>query len=235
MNDALRLVRFVRYAVRRASDMERTGQDATAWRNAIHLTVQALPIILRGNVPPERLLNLRKALDRFPEINGKVKFSHKTIDNQVYCDTIKSGNLQTDGGPGSGNFGHNGRPGKVGGSASGASGAVGKAGGNGSRQAEGSTSQTSQSTEQQGGGNTKSERPEDEQEVLRQFKRYTPGSKSEREKLAQVNPKYDPNDFAWSKNCQRCVVAYELIERGYDVTAKPYDAADSIGNNGMAC
>ena len=73
-------------------------------------------------------------------------------------------------------------------------------------------------------------RPENEQPVLKQFRRYVPGTKTEAEKLAQVNPNYDPNDRAWSHNCQRCVIAYELIERGYDVTARPYNAKDKFGD-----
>lgn len=36
-----------------------------------------------------------------------------------------------------------------------------------------------------------------------------------------TNPKYG-TDIAYSRNCQRCVVAYEARRRGYDVVAKPW-------------
>lgn len=37
--------------------------------------------------------------------------------------------------------------------------------------------------------------------------------------LSGSNPRYNPNFAAYSMNCQRAVVAYELRRRGYDVTA----------------
>lgn len=37
--------------------------------------------------------------------------------------------------------------------------------------------------------------------------------------LSGSNPHYNPNFAAYSMNCQRAVVAYELRRRGYDVTA----------------
>ena len=37
----------------------------------------------------------------------------------------------------------------------------------------------------------------------------------------KVNPLYSTGDYAWTYNCQRCVVALEMRLRGYDVTAKP--------------
>ena len=53
-----------------------------------------------------------------------------------------------------------------------------------------------------------------------------------------VNPKYDENaqkgtpEYAYSVNCQRCVPAYELRRRGYNVTAKPKPAGiDPIYSN----
>ena len=36
-----------------------------------------------------------------------------------------------------------------------------------------------------------------------------------------TNPNFDENSIEWSFNCQRCVAAYELRRRGYDVTARP--------------
>lgn len=37
--------------------------------------------------------------------------------------------------------------------------------------------------------------------------------------LEYSNPNYDTGKYAWTYNCQRCVWAYELIQRGYNVTA----------------
>ena len=83
------------------------------------------------------------------------------------------------------------------------------------------------------GGSSQFPRPANEQPVLKQFDRYTLGTKTEAEKVAQVNPNYGTAD-KWDKNCQRCVVADEMIERGYNVTAKPYDPNDLIGADGWA-
>lgn len=38
--------------------------------------------------------------------------------------------------------------------------------------------------------------------------------------LRSTNPNYEPNS-QWAVNCQRCVPAYEMRRRGYDVTATP--------------
>jgi len=38
--------------------------------------------------------------------------------------------------------------------------------------------------------------------------------------LSAANPNYDPDSFAWSCNCQRCVPTYEMRRRGYNVTAE---------------
>lgn len=66
------------------------------------------------------------------------------------------------------------------------------------------------------------------------FKQYEYGTKSDNEKLAQVNPNYSSGEYQWRHNCQRCVVAWELIQRGYDVTAKPFNPNDSIGDSAIA-
>ena len=53
---------------------------------------------------------------------------------------------------------------------------------------------------------------------------------SERQNLKAVNPHYG-EDKKWRCNCQRCVVAYEMRRRGYDVTACPcehFDASDPL-------
>lgn len=41
--------------------------------------------------------------------------------------------------------------------------------------------------------------------------------------LKNTNPNYEPDEqnSPWSINCQRCVPAYEMRRRGYDVTATP--------------
>ncbi len=63
--------------------------------------------------------------------------------------------------------------------------------------------------------------------------------------VADVNPYYNPDDFLpdYATNCQRCIVAYELIRRGYLVTAQPnrdenYDVLrfwDKMGKNAVDC
>ena len=76
------------------------------------------------------------------------------------------------------------------------------------------------------------DRPENEQDIMKQFNVFDSSSRTGEEKLAQVNPHYSENR-EYRINCQRCVVAQEAIERGYDVTAKPW-ANDRIGSNGLA-
>ena len=82
---------------------------------------------------------------------------------------------------------------------------------------------------QNGGGNgtITVERPQNEQDELKQFN-FIGNQKTAAERLAAVNPHYNEGS-EWRNNCQRCVVASELQARGYDVTAKPYDANDNIG------
>lgn len=75
-------------------------------------------------------------------------------------------------------------------------------------------------------------RPENERDFMKQFNTFDPASRTNEEKLAQVNPHYRESR-EYSINCQRCVVAQEAIERGYDVTAKPW-ANDRIKSNGLA-
>lgn len=41
------------------------------------------------------------------------------------------------------------------------------------------------------------------------------------EDLASTNPNYSTGADEWTKNCQRCVSAFEARRRGFDVTAKP--------------
>lgn len=54
--------------------------------------------------------------------------------------------------------------------------------------------------------------------------------------LKTVNPNRNPAYSEYSENCQRCVVAYELQRRGYNVEAQPtYDgdkwsASHKVGN-----
>ena len=45
--------------------------------------------------------------------------------------------------------------------------------------------------------------------------------------LSQTNPNYDKGE-KFEINCQRCVPAYEMRKRGYNVTAKPLPCDDDI-------
>nr|DAK83485.1 MAG TPA: minor capsid protein [Caudoviricetes sp.] len=77
-------------------------------------------------------------------------------------------------------------------------------------------------------------RPAGEQPVLEQLRYKGPGFMATEKSLAAVNPHFSEG-YKWQNNCQRCVVAWELRQRGYDVTAKPFAAHDDIGNSGVAC
>lgn len=76
------------------------------------------------------------------------------------------------------------------------------------------------------------EAPKSVEDILRGFKTYKLGTKSEAQILEQVNPNFSTGKDEWIRNCQRCVVAWELIHRGCDVTSKPR-ADDSIGSEGI--
>ena len=89
---ALRLVRALRYILRRAAEAERDGMDASAFREAFHEIVSVLRGLLTGEVPSEVVVSLLNCIDKAAQ-DGKM-----------------------DGGPGSGNHGHKGRPGQQGGS-----------------------------------------------------------------------------------------------------------------------
>jgi hypothetical protein len=43
-----------------------------------------------------------------------------------------------------------------------------------------------------------------------------------RESAEKANPNYSKKKESYSMNCQRCVVTYELLRRGYNVQAKTY-------------
>lgn len=73
-------------------------------------------------------------------------------------------------------------------------------------------------------------RPENEQEILKGFKRFNVNTRTDAEMLAQVNPNYKEGTREWTYNCQRTVAAQELIYRGYDVTARPYNPGDAISD-----
>ena len=77
-------------------------------------------------------------------------------------------------------------------------------------------------------------RPADEQPVLKQFRYKGPGFMATEKSLAAVNPHF-AEGYEWKNNCQRCVVAWELRQRGYDVTATSFAANDGIGYGGVAC
>lgn len=44
--------------------------------------------------------------------------------------------------------------------------------------------------------------------------------------MKRINPNYTTGEYQWTHNCQRCVMAYELRRRGYDVTVKPSKATN---------
>lgn len=46
------------------------------------------------------------------------------------------------------------------------------------------------------------------------------GDHSYKDDMKAVNPLYDESSYEWAYNCQRCVPAYEMRQRGYDVQAK---------------
>lgn len=48
------------------------------------------------------------------------------------------------------------------------------------------------------------------------------------ESLIETNPHHSYSAKEFSENCQRCVVAYELNRRGYDVTALPTYRGDTL-------
>ena len=73
-------------------------------------------------------------------------------------------------------------------------------------------------------------RPENEQEALKGFKRFNVNTRTDAEMLAQVNPNYTKGTREWTYNCQRTVAAQELVYRGYDVTAMPYNPNDAISD-----
>lgn len=52
--------------------------------------------------------------------------------------------------------------------------------------------------------------------------------------LKDTNPNYtEGKNGKWENNCQRCVLAYELQRRGYNVTAKPYPGpGDKLARGG---
>lgn len=79
------------------------------------------------------------------------------------------------------------------------------------------------------------QRPTNEQPVLSQFNRYDVSTKTQEQKLLQANPHYVDGGKEWKNNCQRTVVAEELIYRGYNVTAKAFDPKDAIGDSGIKC
>lgn len=76
-------------------------------------------------------------------------------------------------------------------------------------------------------------RPKNEQDELKQFNVYDTSAKTAEEKLAQANPNYSTGDRAYRMNCQRCVVAHELIERGYDVEAVAWNPNDPMDSQAL--
>lgn len=77
-------------------------------------------------------------------------------------------------------------------------------------------------------------KPADEQPVLKQFRYKGPNFMATEKSLAAVNPHF-AEGYKWTNNCQRCVVAWELRQRGYDVTAMTFAAHDGIDDSGTEC
>lgn len=73
-------------------------------------------------------------------------------------------------------------------------------------------------------------RPENEQDILKGYKRFNVNTRSDAEMLAQVNPNYIKGTREWNYNCQRTVATQELVFRGYDVTSMPYNPNDAISD-----
>ena len=78
-------------------------------------------------------------------------------------------------------------------------------------------------------------RPQGEQTVMQQFERYDPATKTDAEKLAQINPNYKTGERTWTYNCQRTVAAQEAVYRGYNVTAKAYNPKDPVADVAWRC
>lgn len=78
------------------------------------------------------------------------------------------------------------------------------------------------------------ERRDDEQPVPKQLRYNGPGFMKTGRSLAAVNPHFSEG-YKWQNNCQRCIAAWELRQRGYDVTAMPFSAHDGIGYDGTKC
>ena len=116
MEEAVKLVRLARYALYRIRMEEHDGRNTTAWRNVFHQLIRILRGYLAGEIPPERLVSLWRILSKLVKKYNNLSI---WIDNPSISAKIKLRNpslLKTDGGAGSGNFGHKGRPGKRGGS-----------------------------------------------------------------------------------------------------------------------
>lgn len=201
-------MRVARYVLRLARERERDGLDSAACHRTFQALIRALPVAFRGDIPSRRLAELESVLDRFlRDFNKEVTFSDKTLDNSTISGKIKLRNPHTDGKSEGDWVTINGTHVQI---------------GKGGQITKGPANLKGQPIASAG-----PKRPENEPEILKQFNRYEPGSKTEAEKLAQVNPK------GYKNNCQRCVLAYELIERGYDVTAKPYSPKDPLGAIGL--
>ena len=130
--EALKLICLARYARERVSASD---SQSETWRSVFRSTVKVLAKVMRGEISPDLLAGLDEAAER---IVKNCFNSGNSIDNHSQSDRIKLGNLNEDGGPGSGNHGHKGVKGQRGGSAPSGSGNSGS-GGNSSKEARKST------------------------------------------------------------------------------------------------
>ena len=109
--EALKLICLARYARERVSASD---SQSETWRSVFHSTVKVLAKVMRGEISPDLLAGLDEAAER---IVKNCFNSGNSLDNRPQYGKIKLEIPRTDGGSGSGNWGHAGRPGKLGGSA----------------------------------------------------------------------------------------------------------------------
>ena len=75
-----------------------------------------------------------------------------------------------------------------------------------------------------------SARPANEQPILAQYNRFDTSMRTDAQMLAQINPNYREKTREWTYNCQRTTTALEMVYRGYDVTAMPYNKNDPVSD-----
>ena len=101
----LKMIRLARRLLRQVKEREENGQSVGAYRRAFSLLIRALRMAIDGGIPPERLMELDSAIDRFERSDGFDKRDLKSqnrynsptpIDKSPHSDIIKSGKPNTD-------------------------------------------------------------------------------------------------------------------------------------------